>query len=366
MEKIMKNVDWSKWNAKNNNFHKYSHIKSNLIYGIPAKKVGLVSIMIITYKRAHGLKDALDSALAQDYKGHYTISVVDDSGFDQETDSLMKEYCAKHDNIIYYRNEKNLGQYANWNRACELCPTEWYCLLHDDDMLKSNYLKEVTKYTETKKDIGLLGVYIDVNDTRDDTSRERKTLARRIFSGILNIFLELRRGDCILLTLKDNIKHIYVMNSTFINKRKAMDIGGLDDSYFPSSDFAFSAKMCHYYNTGFLPIRLTNKGLGESESLKQSVCDDSIRCSFYQTKEMCKALGYTKKQQKRKASIAAVISEIGLRGYNNVDYGEVKKGLGMEKKYNSKFIMFLINMYSKFNWGALIFRSNPSKMEKQK
>lgn len=120
----MKNVDWSKWSAKNDNFQKYSHIKSHLIYGTPVKKTGLVSIMILTYKRAYGLKNALDSALAQDYKGHYTIAVVDDSSFDQETDDMMKEYCEKHDNILYYRNEKNLGQYANWNRACELCPTK--------------------------------------------------------------------------------------------------------------------------------------------------------------------------------------------------------------------------------------------------
>lgn len=362
----MQNVDWSKWNAKNDNFQKYSHIKSRLIYGTPAKKTELVSIMILTYKRAHGLKNALDSALAQDYKGRYTIAVVDDSGFDQETDDLMKEYCAKHDNILYYRNEKNLGQYANWNRACELCPTKWYCLLHDDDELKSNYLKEVMKYTGTKKNIGLLGVYIDVNDTRDTAVDKRDTLARKIFNKILNIFLKARKGGCILLTLKDNIKHIYVMNSTFINKQKAMDIGGLDDTYFPSSDFAFSAKMRCYYNTGFLPIKLTNKGVGESESLKQSVCDDSIRCSFYQTIEMCKSLGYTKKQQKRKSSIAAVISEIGVRGYNDVDYGKVKNGLGMDKKYNNKFIIFFINIYSKLSWGVLLFRANPLKAEKRK
>jgi len=357
----MKNVDWSKWNSKNNNFQKYAHIKSLLIYGVPAKEPGLMSIMILTYKRAHGLKEALDSALAQDYEQYYTVSVVDDSGFDQETDDLMKDYCARYDNVVYYRNEKNLGQYANWNRACELCPTEWYCLLHDDDMLKRNYLKEVSKYTDKKDDIGLLGVYIDVNDTRDDALKNKETSIRVIFNSILRLFLKLRAGHCILLNLKDNIKHIYVMNSTFINKYKAIDIGGLDDSYFPSSDFAFSAKMRYYYNTGFLPIKLTNKGVGESESLKQSVCDDSIRCSFYQTKEMCKTLGYNNKQQKRKASIAAVISEIGVKGYNNVNYSKIKTELGMNKKYNSKVMLFIINIFSKLNWGMLLFRSNPLK-----
>ena len=53
-----------------------------MIYGIKTDTNYDVSIMIITYKRAHGLKCAIDSALNQDYKGPYLICVVDDSGFD--------------------------------------------------------------------------------------------------------------------------------------------------------------------------------------------------------------------------------------------------------------------------------------------
>lgn len=349
-------TDWSKWNSKEDNFKKYKHIKSNLIYGKHLKQTPLLSIMIITYKRAEGLKNALESAINQTYKENYEIVVADDSGFDEKTDILMKEYCKKYKNIVYYRHEKNLGQYANWNRACELCRSEWYCLLHDDDMLKSNYLEELSKYTNTSEPIGLIGVYVDVIDTRE---KRKESLGRRILKRALEIFLRVRNKKCIMLTLKDNIKHIYVMNSTFINKYRAMDIGGLDDAYFPSSDFAFSAKMSCYYRTGFLPIRLTNKGIvGESESLKQSVCDESIACSFYQTMEMCKYLKQKDKKCLRKASVAAVIAEIGVKGYNNVDYGKVKEELGMKKIYNNKFIIFLINLYSKFNWGLLLFRKN--------
>jgi|GEM_PF-2237972 len=357
----MNNDNWSKWNSKDDNFEKYSHIPSHLVYGTPKKDPGDVSIVILTYKRAHGLKAAIDSALEQDYKKAYSITILDDSGFDQETDDLMKEYCNKYDNIIYYRHEKNLGQYANWNRACELAPTEWYCLLHDDDILKTNYLSEVTKYTHEKNDLGLLGVYIDVNDTREDADLKKPTVVQKLLGNAVKAFLDLRHGNAVYLNLKDNIKHIYVMNSTFINKSKAIEIGGLDDAYFPSSDFAFSAKMAYYHTTAFLPIRLTNKGVGDSESLKQSVCDDSIRCAFHQTIAMCDSLGYSKKKQLRKASIAAVISEIGVKGYNDVDYGHVKEGLGMKSLYNQKVIIFLINLYSKFNWGRLLFRSSPLK-----
>ncbi|MGB4762505.1 MAG: glycosyltransferase family 2 protein [Candidatus Saccharimonas sp.] len=351
-------TDWSKWNSKSNNFQKYSHIQSPLVYGKPLKNPGEVSIMILTYKRAHGLKAAVDSALSQEYAAPYTIAVLDDSGFDQETDDLMKEYCQKHDNILYYRHEKNLGQYANWNRACELAPTDWYCLLHDDDILKTNYLTETMRYAKEDSELGLLGVYIDVNDTREGAAEKKVPLSRVVFNKITEAFVRFKQDTCIPLTLKDNIKHIYVMNSTFINKQRALEIGGLDDAYFPSSDFAFAAKMSYYHTTGFLPAKLTNKGVGESESLKQSVCDDSIRCAFFQTIEMCKSLGYSERKQLRKASIAAVISEIGVKGYNDVDYGHVKEALGMKKAYNNPLTILAINLYSKFNWGMLIFRKS--------
>lgn len=347
-----KTTIWNDWNSKKNNFKKYANIKSNLIYGTHLKNPS-VSIMIITYKRADGLKNALESAINQKYSKEYEIVVVDDSGFDKKTDILMRKYCNKYKNIIYYRHEKNLGQYANWNRACELCKTEWYCLLHDDDSLKKNYLKTLTNCVSSEKNLGLIGVYIDTNDTRN----QKKSLKKIFFIKTINIFLKARKNKSIILTLRDNIKHIYVMNTTFINKYKAIDIGGLNDSYFPSSDFAFSSKMCWYYKTCFLPIKMTNKGIvGESESLKQCVCNDSIKCAFYHTKAMCKTLKYSDKKCLRKASIAAVIAEIGVKGYNNVDYGNIKAELKMKKIYNNKFVIFLINIYSKFNWGMLLFR----------
>jgi len=360
----MLNVDWSKWNSKEDNFKKYSQIKSKLIYGTPQKSKSYdVSIVILTYKRADGLKEAINSAINQDYLGTFCIIVADDSGYDEATDLLMKRYCKEHDNILYYRHERNLGQYANWNRACELSPTDWYCLLHDDDILEKNYLKE-SMAAVSGTDLGLLGVYINVHDTREGSDTMKISFGHKVVNLLTNIFLSARNGSCIPLTLKDGVKHIYVMNSTFINKPKALETGGLDDRYFPSSDFAFAAKMSFYYSTGFLPARLTNKGIGESESLKQSVCDDSIKCSFYQTRAMCAALGYSERKQLRKASIAAVVSEIGVKGYNDVDYSKVKRSLGMKEIYSTRFAVQLINLYSKLNWGLLLFRKSPRKFGK--
>lgn len=350
---MKEDIDWSKWNSKENNFLKYKHINSKLIYGTFSEEIPEVSIMIITYKRAVGLKQALESAINQNYKDDYEIVVCDDSGFDQETDDLMKEYCSKYSNVIYFRHEKNLGQYANWNRACELCRTKWYCLLHDDDILYPDYLTK-NMNSVLGKDVGLSAVYLTVNDTR--SQKNKISPLKRLIKCFENIFIFINHGRILPIKLKDNLKHMFVMNSTFINREKALEIGGLDDQFWPSSDFAFAAKMNYYYSTYFLPEKLVKKGLGDSESLKIEVCNDSIKCAYYQTYAMCKTLKYNEKKSKRIASIAAVISELGVRGYNNIDYGPVKKELGMAAVYNNEFIIRLIYIYSRFFWSLLIFR----------
>ncbi|MEG2848123.1 MAG: glycosyltransferase family 2 protein [Bacilli bacterium] len=345
------NVEWEKWNLKENNFIKSQNIKSRLIYGKFHSTRPKVSVMLLTYKRAGGLKRALDSAIHQDYEEAYEIVVVDDSGFDQESDQLMKLYCEKYDNIVYYRHDQNLGQYDNWNRACELCRSDWYCLLHDDDMMKPNYLSQLTKVAFMDTQAGLIGSYMETVDERL-TSKKTSLVDR-----LVNIFIKMRNGKSIELTLNDNMRHIFVLSCClFINRKKALEIGGLNDEFFPSSDFFFAAKMNCYYKTLFLPIVLSSRGIGENESLKQQVCDDSIRCGFQLTKVISQYKNDSNISQRRKASIAAVNAEIGVKGYNNVDYGQVKKELGMNSLYNNKFVILLINIYSKLRWGLLLLR----------
>lgn len=356
----MKNVDWSKWNTKTNNFQRYAHILSPIVYGEPMEDSGFASIVILTHKRAHGLKVALESAIAQDYKEKYAITVVDDSGFDQATDDLMKEYCSKYDFITYYRHEKNIGQYASWNRACELSPTKWFCLLHDDDYLERNYLTETTKVLNDPQyqDIGLLGVYFTTVDSR----KEKKTsVAGSAVKLLTDVFIKVRNKKPIRITLDDNIRLVYVLSCCLmINKDKVMELGGLDDNFFPSADFVLSSKMNYYYSTLFLPEYLCYRGIGENESLKQEVCEDSITCAYLHTIAMLKTISpeMSEKDMQKKASFAAIAAEIGVLGYNNTDYSSTKRALGMSERYNKKLTRLKIMLKSRLYWGLLLLRKN--------
>ena len=352
---INKNTDFSKWNSKESCFKKYDNVSTKLIYGKHNNRAK-VSIIILSYRRVEGLINALESALDQDYDDIYEILVMDDSGMKTEIDSVMKEYCSKYDNIIYYRHVENIGEPGNWNRSCEICKTPWYCLLHDDDRMKRNYLSEMMKVVNrTKNEYGLIGVYVDFDDQRK--AKPEKGRIRKIFEGLINLFLILRKGRIIPITLKDNMRDIYAISTClFLNKEKVMKVGGSEDAYFPNSDSVFNSKMNYYYKIGFLPQVLATRGVYDNQSLKQEVCNNAIRASYYHTYEMAKTLNFKDGKARRKASVCAVIHEIMVRGYNNINYGFIKQELGMKKIYKNKLIIFLINLYSKFCWGKFLFR----------
>ncbi|MFV0394234.1 MAG: hypothetical protein ACK5LC_07545, partial [Coprobacillaceae bacterium] len=217
------------------------------------------------------------------------------------------------------------------------------------------YLSQMTQIVKLNPEYGLIGVYVDFLDERENV--QEPTFLRRCFNSLIQLFVKLRGGKAIPLNLKDNMKDIYAISTClFLNKEKVLDVGGSDDAYFPNSDSVFNSKMNYYHSIAFVPVVLATRGVYENQSLKQKVCDDSIKASYFHTYQIAKTFKYNEKKCKKLASRSAVIHEIMVRGYNNIDYGPLKAALGMEKKYNSKLVIFAINLYSKFSWGKLLFR----------
>ena len=102
---------------------------------------GLVTIAIPAYKSTY-LREAIDSALAQDYKNIELVIVNDKSPYD--IDSIVQSYNDAR--IRYYVNEKNLGKKSivhNWNRCLDYAQGEFFVLLCDDDVLMPNFLDEL-------------------------------------------------------------------------------------------------------------------------------------------------------------------------------------------------------------------------------
>lgn len=102
-------------------------------------KQPFISICIPTYNRANYLKEAIQSALNQNYD-NYEILIVDDGSTDN-TEEFVKSI--KSDKIRYVKSDKNLGRPKIRNYALNRAKGEYIVWLDDDDKLSENLL---TKY----------------------------------------------------------------------------------------------------------------------------------------------------------------------------------------------------------------------------
>lgn len=96
-----------------------------------------ITVAVCTYNRAEYLSGSLQSILDQTYSD-MDIVVYDNASTDN-TGSVVR---AMGDNrITYIRNEKNLGQHGNFNRALSECKTEYIMIFHDDDIMMPHLVK---------------------------------------------------------------------------------------------------------------------------------------------------------------------------------------------------------------------------------
>lgn len=121
-------------------FHK--EVKSRCIFQQGCTDNIFLSVIIPTYKRAQYLEEAINSALNQQNPGiNYEVVVVsNDPEFKLRE---MHNYTGK--NISFYVNDQNIGMMGNWNRGLMLAKGKYAAYLHDDDLLKDNYIQEITK-----------------------------------------------------------------------------------------------------------------------------------------------------------------------------------------------------------------------------
>lgn len=86
-----------------------------------------ISVIIPAYNRAHTLKRALDSVLAQTRPADEII-VVDDGSTD-DTEQLIRQHYPQ----VSYIKQTNQGVSAARNRAIQMAKGEWLALLDSDD-----------------------------------------------------------------------------------------------------------------------------------------------------------------------------------------------------------------------------------------
>ncbi|VYU41755.1 Chondroitin synthase [Clostridium tertium] len=107
-------------------------------------KLPLVSILIPAYNRPEYLEIALQSAINQTYK-NIEIIICDDSTTN-DVENMIQGYLNRYENIRYYRNKKNLGQFDNDIKLFELANGEYINYLMDDDVFEKTKIEKMMRY----------------------------------------------------------------------------------------------------------------------------------------------------------------------------------------------------------------------------
>lgn len=109
----------------------------------------LVSICIPAYSRPRELKEALESALAQDFED-LEVVVGDDSG---DLEEVVRSVGDRR--VRYLRNSVRLGMAGNWSSTLDNARGRYRALLMDDDVLLPRFLSETVQALGADPSVGI-------------------------------------------------------------------------------------------------------------------------------------------------------------------------------------------------------------------
>lgn len=142
----------------------------------------LISIIITTYNRKQYLQEAIDSVLKQDYK-NIEIVIMDDCSTDG-TEKIIKQKYSDKKNVVYIKNEKNMGPGVNRLKAFkEIITGEYVVFMDDDDFyIDYSYIKKAIDIHLSKTDISFVAADVFV----ENCNSGKVSLVNLEGNGIIN------------------------------------------------------------------------------------------------------------------------------------------------------------------------------------
>ena len=203
--------------------------------------IPLVSICIPTYNRASMLREAVTSALAQDYANLEVV--VSDNASTDDTSKVVNEF--NDPRIKYFRNSVNIGVFQNFSKAAyKYARGKYAMLLADDDYLIDN--SYITKAVDLfKKDRKVVLVF----------SNWRSSLGDRKYVDHIMQLPCIIDGKWVVLnygTKLPNGVNLIVSIYTMLFKRElAMKIDAISASYL-DGDVVMICKLSVHGYVGFV------------------------------------------------------------------------------------------------------------------
>lgn len=219
---------------KRNNFILHEVVESECLYGKIMDNC-MFSIIIPTYKRTKLLEEAIKSALNQNVNVNYEILIVDNTDDTTYLDTLRIIKKLNSNIIRYFHNKSNIGMFGNWNRGIELSVGKWFVILNDDDLLRNNYLMRMQECLSVVPKSTAIIACNHYNMENENIMENNENLAKKIIRPYLSKKLyKIKKSD---MYFGVDVSLV----GALVSKKFAIEIGGFNEKYYPTSDFVFIA-----------------------------------------------------------------------------------------------------------------------------
>jgi GT2 family glycosyltransferase len=194
-----------------------------------------VTTVIPTYRRPDLLRRAIESVLAQSYRG-LEVLVVDDASGDS-TAEVVAAIAASDSRVRYVCQPRNLGMMPNQASAVEMVRTPFFTILNDDDLLApeffSHALEAFDQHPSARVFVGRL-LYWDMEIPA--RTRTLYAFGRQGLYPAPTAFIEV---------LRNSQNHTW---TSMMFRRDVLDaLGGVDASIGYAADLEFQLRvMAHF------------------------------------------------------------------------------------------------------------------------
>lgn len=243
-----KDIKWLM--TPHDNFARYSGTPSIPVCGTPVPHK--VTIAIPTYKRTVTLRATVESALAQKGFDDYDILICDNNPErGDETEEYVRSLASPR--IVYYKHAANLGMTGNWNRIVELCKSDYFVMVHDDDLLHPEFLSRCMRIVSDKPGIDCL--YPKKKRFSDDDIDYPELMPQPVF----------RLRMCDYLPSNPDAP-----TGVLFRRDAVVALGGWSEEGYPSADYYFNvlaAKKLRVYRYD-QPLCMYRWSINESQKLE--------------------------------------------------------------------------------------------------
>jgi glycosyltransferase involved in cell wall biosynthesis len=201
----------------------------------------LVSILIPTYNRKDLLKNAIKSALSQNYL-KIEIVICDNASTDGTFEYLSQIIDAR---LKIFHHDQNIGLINNWNACIEKSSGEYILMLSDDDCLSENAInllvnsmlnKNLTNIQRSVKQNEISFVYGRCEISEEKVEKIYQSKSSPVIENSLDFKVNYLNG-----------RRICLPSATLLRRQDVINVGGYSNYFSAAIDTGVLFKISNIY-----------------------------------------------------------------------------------------------------------------------